>query len=129
MIGLGAAQESLEAVASRLGVRPLDSFIYVSAEDVEDLLRDDGEQPSTEVQAALDGIRGQPVAWFSSADGLITVRALIDHLANHPTDFQHRYCCSTFDRQATLADLRVVEAWLAAAATADVPFQITTNLG
>jgi len=129
LIGLGGAQQSLEPVASELGVRPLDSFIYVSAEDVEDMLRDDGELPSAEIEAALDSIRGQPEAWFSSADGLITVRALIDHLANHPTDVEHRYCCSTFDRQAALADLRLVEVWLAAAATADVPFQITTNLG
>ncbi len=36
LVGLGAAQESLERVASRLGVRTLNSYIYVSAEDVED---------------------------------------------------------------------------------------------
>ena len=62
-------------------------------------------------------MRLPPEQWFAAADGLKTVRPLIDHVAAHLNDFKQP--------NPILRDLRAVEALLAAAEKAGVRFHFT----
>src|SRR5260370_40365459 len=63
---LGKAEKELAKAAKRLGVRPLMGFFSTSADEAADLLGDD--------VAAIDIPAAQ---WFSAAEGLRTVDALL----------------------------------------------------
>jgi hypothetical protein len=62
-------------------------------------------------------MRIPPEQWFAAADGLATVRALIEHVSANLNDFKQP--------NPILRDLRAVEALLAAAEAAGVRFHFT----
>lgn len=62
-------------------------------------------------------MRIPPEQWFPAADGLATVRALIEHVTANLNDFKQP--------NPILRDLRAVEALLAAAEAAGVRFHFT----
>jgi hypothetical protein len=56
----------LDAAAKRLRVRPLEEFVSMTAEEEDDLMKEDEARIPT-----------PPVKWFSAAEGLKTVDALL----------------------------------------------------
>ncbi len=73
---LAKAGEELDAVAAQLGVPPLMSFFSKDPQEVEDFLDDHG--------AALDEMPIPDETWYTAADGLKTVDALLGHYKSVP---------------------------------------------
>jgi len=70
---LSRAEKNLEEAAQRLGVRPLMEFFSISADEASDLLGED-----------TAGIEIPSVQWFSAAEGLKTVQALLAEADSSP---------------------------------------------
>ena len=70
---LSRAEKNLEEAAQRLGVRPLMEFFSISADEASDLLGED-----------TAGIEIPSVQWFSAAEGLKTVQALLAEAESSP---------------------------------------------
>lgn len=87
-----ADEETLEAICVELGVPPLMAFYSEDPEALAEFLDDEleDEAPSRDELPAEE--------WFSAADGLVTVEALADHLAAHPS--------AIADADAIVSDLR-----------------------
>ena len=73
---LSRADQELDPLAKKLGVRPLMDFFGMDPDDV---------------LGELGGLDGEPTTensleetWFSATDGLRTVRALLEHLGANP---------------------------------------------
>src|SRR5260221_10735217 len=109
--GKALARESdrIDSAARRRGVTPLTSFLSESQAELIVQLKADGFDPSK--------MRLPPEQWYPAADGLKTVRALIEHAATTPNDFKQP--------NPILRDMRAAEALLAAAEAAGVRFHFT----
>ncbi len=75
---LAANEDALEKIASRLGVKPLLDFFSADVNSMALLLDEGAGDP--ELVKTLP-----PPQWFSPADGLATVRALLTELRQNPT--------------------------------------------
>jgi hypothetical protein len=73
---LAKAGDELDAVAAQLGVPPLMSFFSKDPQEVEDFLDDEG--------VALDEMPIPDETWYTAADGLKTVDALLGHYKSVP---------------------------------------------
>jgi hypothetical protein len=82
---LSRAARALDRLAARLKVRPLTSFISMDEGDQE-LLRDLAEEAGADPAAW----KPEPVEWYAAPDGLKTVRALLQHLSEHPEAVRKR---------------------------------------
>jgi len=69
---LARASDALQDAAAQLGVRPLMDFFSMSADSVEEAAAEFGLDEETLSAAPAE-------AWFEPADGLRTVRALLQH--------------------------------------------------
>ncbi|MSQ47644.1 MAG: hypothetical protein EXR78_04515 [Deltaproteobacteria bacterium] len=72
--GKAIAREAkkLDAISKKLGLPRFDDFISMSSEDIADLIGDDVEIPEQEEQ------------WFSAAEGLSFIEALVSHMRANP---------------------------------------------
>jgi hypothetical protein len=68
------AVDELADVCAKLGLPPLDNFLAMSPDDVEDLLDEDVDIPECEE------------AWFAPDEGLKLIDALSRHLRANPKD-------------------------------------------
>ena len=75
---LAANEDSLEKIATRLGVKPLLDFFSADVNSMA-LLMDEGAGDPELVKTL------PPPQWFMPADGLVTVRALLRELRQNPT--------------------------------------------
>lgn len=79
------AVDELADVCAKLGLPPLDNFLAMSPDDVEDLLDEDVDIPECEE------------AWFAPDEGLKLIDALSRHLQANPKDVK--------DARSVLGDL------------------------
>ncbi len=98
-------QGRLDRLAADAGLTPLGAFESYDPADAADLM-DDGD----ELPANLP-----PARWFSAADGLAAVRALVAHLATHPD--------AVSDLPNVVAELESLAVELADAVRAGVRFR------
>ena len=75
------SSELLDAVATKLSVRPLSEFISVDPEQAADFLEGEG--------ADVGEIELPPLQQFSAQDGLTTVQALLAHIQASPHTIQN----------------------------------------
>lgn len=75
---LARNEDALEKLAIRLGVKPLLEFFSADENSMALLLEEGAGKP--EWAKTLP-----PPQWFSPADGLVTIRALLEHLRDEPT--------------------------------------------
>jgi hypothetical protein len=101
---LARAEKRLAGIATAAGVTPLLDFFSVSPEEVADLLGD------TKMELP-------PTKWFSSADGLTTVRALEDAVRSE----------SHADDAVLFEDLEALQAVLAGAAERGVRWRLVAD--
>jgi hypothetical protein len=109
--GKALARESdrLDTAARACHVTPLTAMLSESQAALIEQLRAEGFDPSK--------MRLAPEQWFSSAEGLKTVTALIGHVTANLNHFKQP--------NPILRDLRAVEALLQAAEAADTRFHFT----
>lgn len=109
--GKALARESdkLDTVARSRGVAPLTSLLSENQAVLRAQMEANGFDPSR--------MRLPPELWYSSADGLKTLRALAEYVSAKLNDFKQP--------NAILRDLRAAEALLAAAESAAVKFHFT----
>ena len=74
---LARHEDALEKLALQLGVRPLIEFFSADENSMSLLIEEGAGNP--EIMRRLP-----PPQWYSAADGLATVRALLDALAEEP---------------------------------------------
>jgi len=109
--GKALARESdrIDTAARRRSVPPLTSMLSESQAALFAQLKDEGFDPSK--------MRLPPEQWFPAADGLKSIRALIEHVNANLNDFKQP--------NPILRDLKAAEALLTAAEAADVRFHFT----
>jgi hypothetical protein len=91
--------ERLNALADQLGLVPLDSWVSMNQDDLDDLLgdEDENEDELADLQrSAADDTLPQE-SWFSAEEGVAYFEALAEHLRIHPD--------AVPDADAVLADL------------------------
>jgi hypothetical protein len=74
---LARHEDALEKLALRLGVRPLIEFFSADENSMSLLIEEGAGNP--EIMRRLP-----PPQWYTAADGLVTVRALLEALAEEP---------------------------------------------
>ena len=74
---LARHEDALEKLALQLGVRPLIEFFSADENSMSLLIEEGAGNP--EIMPRLP-----PPQWYTAADGLVTVRALLDALAEEP---------------------------------------------
>lgn len=110
---LARESERLDSAARRRGVTPPTSLLSESQAALVAQMRESGFDPAK--------MRLPPELWFPAAEGLKTVRALAEYVAENLNDFKQP--------NPILRDLKAAEALLAAAETAGIRFHLTkTNL-
>ena len=109
--GKAIARESdrLDSAARRKNAEPPTALLSESQAALIEQLKADGFDPSK--------MRLPPERWFPAAEGLRTVRALIEYVSENLNDFKQP--------NPILRDLRGMEATLAAAEAAGVAFHLT----
>jgi len=109
--GKALARESdrIDFAARKRGVPGLTSMLSESQAALVEQLKADGFDPAK--------MRLPPEQWYPAADGLKSVRALIEHVGANLNDFKQP--------NPILRDLKAAEALLAAAEAAGVRFHFT----
>jgi hypothetical protein len=113
--GKALARESdrIDTAARRRNVTQLASLLSESQAALIEQLKEDGFDPAK--------MRLPPERWYDAAEGLKTVRALIEHVGANLNDFKQP--------NPIIRDLKAAETLLMAAEAADVRFHFTkTNL-
>jgi hypothetical protein len=72
---LAHATDELDNIARRREVTPLMEFFGAGADEIMDLLSEDG----------FEGMEGLEPRWFAPSDGLKTTEALLNHIQADPT--------------------------------------------
>jgi hypothetical protein len=72
---LADASDELDNIARRRAVTPLMEFFGAGADEIMDLLGEDG----------IEGMEGLEPRWFAPSDGLTTTEALMSHIQSDPT--------------------------------------------
>ena len=106
---LAREADKLDSAARRRGVPPPTAMLSESQAALIAQLKADGFDPAK--------MRLPPEQWFAAADGLRTVRALIEYVGGNLNDFKQP--------NPILRDLRDAEATLAAADVAGARFHFT----
>ena len=106
---LAREAERIDFAARKCGVTQPSSMLSESAAALIEQLKADGFDTAK--------MRIPPEHWYPAADGLKTVRALIDHVTAHLNDFKQP--------NPILRDLKAAEALLGAAEAAGVRFHFT----
>jgi hypothetical protein len=106
---LGRESDKLDSAARRKGAEPLTSLLSESQAALRAQLEADGFDPSK--------MRLPPELWFDAAQGLKTVRALVEYVAANLNDFKQP--------NPILRDLKAAETLLAAAQDAGVRFHFS----
>jgi len=106
---LGREAERLDGAARRKSVAAITALLSESRAALEAQLREDGFDPTK--------MRLPPEQWFAAADGLKTVRGLIEQVSANLNDFKQP--------NPILRDLRAAEGLLVAAEAAGVRFHFT----
>lgn len=106
---LNQARWELSEAAEEAGLRPLDEFVSLSAEESE-ILADD-----LNFDSDVDAVT--PAGWFDSGSGLHLVRTLRGAVAEDPDAFP--------GEGRLLAELTELEALLSAAASAGARFRLS----
>lgn len=75
---LARAQDRLDAIAKERGLTPLGDFLSIAPEEAMAFLEGEGVAP--------EGLELPAEQWFDPADGLRTVRGLLDQLRHAPPD-------------------------------------------
>lgn len=101
--------DRLDSAARRRSVEMPSSLVSESHAALIAQLREEGFDPAK--------MRLPPERWFAAAEGLKTVRALVEHVTANLNDFKQP--------NPILRDLKAAEALLAAADTAGVQFHFT----
>ena len=101
--------EKLDYAARCKGVEMMSAYLSESQAELIEQLKADGFDPTK--------MRLAPEQWYAAADGLRTVRALIEYVSEKLNDFKQP--------NPILRDLRGAEATLAAADGARVQFHFT----
>ena len=110
---LARETDRLDTAARAKKVEPLTALLSESQAALAEQLREQGFDPAK--------MRLPPEIWFPAADGLKTVRGLIEHVTAKLNDFKQP--------NPILRDLKAAEALLAEAEKAGVKFHFTkTNL-
>ena len=105
-------QHELDELARRLGLAPLTGFVSAVPERVAEYLREQGLDPE---RFPIDDEE-----WFAAAEGLQTVRGLVNHLGSKPG--------AVTDAFKVLRDLEALERALVPAAEAGVRFHLASDL-
>jgi hypothetical protein len=105
-------QHELDELARLLDVAPLTGFVSAVPERVAEYLREQGLDPDKFPVAEED--------WFSAAEGLATVRGLIEHIRAMPK--------AVTDPVRLVRDLEAVQGVLGLAAAQDVRFHLASEL-
>ncbi len=105
-------EDALERLAERLNVQPLLAFFSADQNSMATLL--DGGAGDPEWAKTLP-----PPQWFSAADGLHTVTALLDHLRNMPG--------SVGDSRNVIHELEQYEAVLRKASARELRWQLAVS--
>jgi len=108
---LAREADRLDTAARRKSVASLTSMLSENQAVLIAQLKEEGFDPST--------MRLPPEQWFTAAEGLKSVRALIEHVGANLNDFKQP--------NPILRDLKAVEALLTAAETAGVKFHMTKS--
>lgn len=95
---LAQSVDALVDVADQLDVRPLADFFSQSEEDMAAFMDSDEMELDDEVDVPEE-------QWFDAAEGLNTIRSMIDYFAEHPQEAE----------AAVVADLKAFEKVLAQA--------------
>ena len=109
---LAREAERLDYAARCKSVLAITSLLSESADALAAQMREEGFDPSK--------MRLPAEQWFAAADGLRTIRALIEYVSTNLNDFKQP--------NPVLRDLRGVEATLAAAEIANVRFHFTKQM-
>lgn len=72
--------DDLDAIARQLGVTPLSRFVQLDVRDLEEI----AEAMADEGMDVPPFERPDPAAWHPTSAGLATVRALLQHIDQHP---------------------------------------------
>ena len=109
--GKALARESdrIDSAARRKSVTPITSMLSESQAKLREQMITEGFDPSK--------MRLPPEQWFSAAEGLKTVRTLIEHVTANLNDFKQP--------NPILRDLKAVESYLEAAKTAGIQFHFS----
>ena len=75
---LAHAESELARIAAKLGIKPLTDFFSLSIEEAMDFLANEN------IDLNSPDTRLPELRWFTAADGLKTVRALMIFLEEHP---------------------------------------------
>jgi hypothetical protein len=110
--GLADATDELDALATRLGVRPFMEFFSVPPDEVADLLDEEMGGPD------MDGLDLRE-AWFEAAEGLKTVDRLLAHLAENPGAIS--------ESGGVVAELREFQTVLTRASNAHVKWHLAVD--
>ncbi len=65
--------EKLDAICEKLGIPKIDDFVFMSEDELADLLDEDIELPE-----------GEGEQWFTADEGIAFVTALTEHIQAHP---------------------------------------------
>ena len=111
--GKALARESdrIDSAARRKSVTPITSMLSESQARLREQMIAEGFDPSK--------MRLPPELWFPAADGLKTVRALIEHVTANLNDFKQP--------NPILRDLKAVESYLSSAEEAGIQFHFTKS--
>jgi hypothetical protein len=110
---LARNEDSLEKLAMRLGVPPLLDFFSADENSMALLLEEGAGDPAWAQTLP-------PPQWFSPVDGLVTVRALLDYLQQHPTTMGS-------DTHEVIRELAEYEMVLSKTATRDLRWQLAVS--
>jgi hypothetical protein len=110
---LARNEDSLEKLAMRLGVPPLLDFFSADENSMALLLEEGAGDPAWAQTLP-------PPQWFSPADGLVTVRALLDYLQQNPMALGS-------DTHAVISELDEYEIVLRKTATRDLRWQLAVS--
>jgi hypothetical protein len=108
---LEKAQARLDGIARERRLTPLTDFLSTAPEDVLGFFEDMGGMP--------EGLQPPAEEWFDPAEGLRTVRGLLDYLRDNPTSVPRA--------RGVRDDLEAAEAVLAAAREHGVRFHLAID--
>jgi hypothetical protein len=75
--------ESLDSMASGLGLRPLGQFMVDYASQMEDFFAEEGNDDIEDIEKAMAGL-GDSGPWFNPEEGIATVLGLIQKVQSSP---------------------------------------------
>jgi len=100
--------KKLTDTATKLGVKPLDTFVCVNQDELANLIGQD--------TVAESGVELPREQWFNASDGLVTIKKLLSHVEKNKTGFEKP--------ESLIRDLQAVEKSLDFAKSKNVGFRL-----